>query len=418
MPAIELSAANGSVGIVRSVRECPVCDGRRVQPLHSMRFFLPDDHPLTDGYDVVACVTCGGVYADTPSSQADYDRYYADSSRYSDPRTGTGAGVQAWDDARLETTARVVADFLPDRTTRVVDIGCANGGLLRWFARLGFDDLLGVDPSPACVAAAAEIPGVEARRGTIFGLPVAPASVGCVMLSHVLEHVRDVGAAVAGIRNIVSTNGTAYVEVPDATRYAECLAAAFQDFNVEHINHFSPTSLANVLRRGGFEVEHVGQKTIEASPGVPYPAVWAIARAAVPQSTPVVERDDALAWCIRDYVDRSAEAIAAYDAFLDRALADVPEIVVWGTGQTTLTLLSSTRVGGARVVAFTDSNPLYHGRRLAGRPVLPPEDVATIDAPILVGSIIHRRAITDRIRELGLPNPVVTLDVARQPLQA
>lgn len=418
MPAIELSAAHGSVGSVSSVRECPVCDCRLVQPLHSMRFFLPDAHPLADGYDVVACLACGAVYADTPSSQADYDRYYADSSRYSDPRTGTGAGVQAWDDARLEATARMVADLLPDRTARIADIGCANGGLLRWFARLGFDQLLGVDPSPACVTAAAEIPGVEARRGTIFDLPLEPASVECVMLSHVLEHVRDVGAAVANLRNVLSTNGTAYVEVPDATRYAECLAAAFQDFNVEHINHFSPTSLTNMLRRGGFEVEHVGQKTIEASPGVPYPAVWAVARATVSRGTPVVQPDQTLAGCIRDYVDRSAAAIAVYDAFLDRALADVPEIVVWGTGQTTLTLLSSTRVGGSRVVAFTDSNPLYHGRRLAGRPVLPPEDVAGIDAPILVGSIIHRRAITDRIRELGLPNPVVTLDVARPLFQA
>jgi hypothetical protein len=235
-----------------------------------------------------------------------------------------------------------------------------------------------------------------------------------VILSHVLEHVRDVPGAVANVRGVLSPDGIAYVEVPDATRYAECLAAPFQDFNVEHINHFSPSSLANVLRRAAFELVALGQKTIEASPGIPYPAVWAIARVATARPERAIERDETLIPAIRDYVARSMEEIGVYESYLDRVLADVPDIVVWGTGQTTLTLLSNTRVGGSHVAAFTDSNPLYHGRRLAGRPVVAPEDVGMIDAPILVGSIIHRRAITERIDELCLPNPVITLDAARR----
>jgi hypothetical protein len=241
-------------------------------------------------------------------------------------------------------------------------------------------------------------------------LPAEARGADCVILSHVLEHVRDVGDAVACLRDAVRVNGLAYVEVPDATRYGDCLVAPFQDFNIEHINHFSATSLANVLRRGGFAVEAVGHKTIEAAKDVPYPALWAIARATPPTAeAEAIERDETLGPAIVAYIAASRELIANLDEHLDRVLAGVGEVVVWGTGQTMLTLLTNTRLGGASIRAFTDSNPLYHGRRLAGRPVVPPEEVGAIDAPILIGSLIHGRAIADRIRELGLPNRVIAL---------
>ncbi|HEX6049834.1 MAG TPA: class I SAM-dependent methyltransferase [Gemmatimonadaceae bacterium] len=375
-----------------------------------MHFILPDGHPLGDHYDVVACIGCGFAFADTASSQADYDRYYADSSRYADARTSTGAGAQDWDAERLERTASTIAEYLPDRRARVVDVGCANGGLLRAFGQLGFERLEGIDPARACVAATAAVPNATARVGSLFQLPEESRGADCAILSHVLEHVRDVTPAVATLRSAVRENGIAYVEVPDATRYGECLVAPFQDFNVEHINHFSPVSLANVLRRGGFAVEAVGQKTIEASRGVPYPAVWAIARAAPSGAgRAALVYDNALAPAIAEYIAASSDAIARLDRYLETALAGVPEVIVWGTGQTTLTLLTHTRLGGARVGAFTDSNPLYHGRRLAGRPVVPPEAVGAIDAPILIGSLIHGRAIADRIHELALPNRVIAL---------
>src|SRR5690349_3733989 len=101
-------------------RACPVCDGRDVSLVQSMRFALPDGHPLTATYDVVACAKCGFVYADTKSTQSDYDRYYADLSKYSDAVTGTGAGSEVWDRKRLADTAAFVAETLGDTSSRVV----------------------------------------------------------------------------------------------------------------------------------------------------------------------------------------------------------------------------------------------------------------------------------------------------------
>jgi SAM-dependent methyltransferase len=373
-----------------------------------MRFMLPDHHPLTDQYAVVRCIDCGFVYADTASTQAEYDQYYADLSKYADSTTGTGGGEQSWDRERLHATAAEIATSLPDPAARVVDIGCANGGLLSEFAEAGYTRLEGVDPSPACAAAVNALPGVTGHVGTIFDLPEAVRGADCLILSHVLEHVRDVGRALGHLRQAVSDGGSVYVEVPDASRYTQCLVAPFQDFNVEHINHFSAVSLANALRCAGFQVERVQEKTIRASETANYPAVSAFARASRPGSpAPVV--DEVLGPAMRAYIAASESLLDEIAGHLDAQLNGVADIVVWGAGQTTLTVLANTRVGGARVLAIADSNPRYHNRRLGGIPIVAPSDLVSIDAPIVIGSLISHAAIVRQIHQLGLPNRIVAL---------
>jgi SAM-dependent methyltransferase len=388
-------------------RACPVCAHTTASVLQRMRFALPDGHPLTDAYDVVVCRECGFVYADTSSSQAEYDRYYAELSKYSDAATGTGAGEQAWDRDRLRETAAFVADALDSPSSRIVDIGCANGGLLAEFGTLGYSSLVGVDPSPACVMAVNETPGMMGHVGTLFDLPSAAREADCVLLSHVLEHVRDLEGALARVRRTLRPGGVAYIEVPDATRYTEFLVAPFQDFNVEHINHFSPVSLTNALHRSDFAVERLVQKSINASATALYPALGVIARAVEPATSSLV-RDPLLEAAITNYIGRSHDMLDGIRGHLDQALADVPEVLIWGTGQTTLTLLSNIRLG-PRVVALTDSNPRFHGRRLGGIPVIAPEEVARYDAPIVIGSLISHVAIERRIRDMHLPNRTVRL---------
>ena len=152
------------------VRPCPVCGALAGEPLHHRSFVLPDGHPLAHGYTVVTCSVCGAAYATPLPGQAAYDRYYRDASKYADATTGTGSGTQAWDDQRLEETARAIASFAPDRSTHVVDIGCGAGGLLRWLAKLGYTNLTGVDPAPACAAATGAIPGVRGIVGNLLRL--------------------------------------------------------------------------------------------------------------------------------------------------------------------------------------------------------------------------------------------------------
>ena len=66
------------------------------------------------------------------------------------------------------------------------------------------------------------------------------------------RHVYDIPAFFAAARGSFAPGGYLYLETPDATRYEDYLYAPFQEFNTEHLNHFSPQSLKNTARHLGF----------------------------------------------------------------------------------------------------------------------------------------------------------------------
>jgi SAM-dependent methyltransferase len=394
------------------VRPCPVCGASAGEPLHQRAFVLPDGHPLARGYTVVTCAVCGAAYATPLPDQAAYDRFYRDASKYADAATGTGSGAQAWDDQRLEETARALAEFAPDKTTHIVDVGCGAGGLLRWFAKLGYTNLTGIDPAPACADAVSAIPGVRGCVGSLFALPIGLEPAGLIVLSHVLEHVREAGASIDALRAITAEGGKIYAEVPNASQYAEYIVAPFLDFNTEHINHFSVGTLKRLFASRGWNVVSFGAKTIASSPSTQYPCAWVLAE--MPKAgEPAAEMppDRALRMALSRYVTASHTLLARVISRLEQL--DIPsrEIIVWGTGQTTAILLAETPLGGARIRAFTDSNPMHHGRTISGAPVVPPDALRAMpQIPIVIGSLLHGAEIAASISARGLTNPVIRLD--------
>lgn len=393
-----------------AIRPCPVCQERTVRVLHHQRFALPEKHPLPSSYDVVACPGCGFVYADTSGTAQDYDRYYSDCSKYADQATATGGGNLAEDRARLEIAAGDIIRNLPNPNARIVDIGCANGGLLAALKARGRTNLLGIDPSPDCVANVGRLFSIEARQGWLLSLPPAAGPADLIVVSHVLEHVLDLRSAVSAARAILADSGMIYAEVPDANRYADFRAAPFQDFNVEHINHFDAASLENLFAAEGFACTDRGIKSIETATGIPYPALYGFFRkTARPATPPTWRRTAAFSANLRRYIDDSGRQMAAIVALLTPVLAG--PVIVWGTGQLTFKLLAETPLGQADIAAWVDGNPVNQGKPFRGLPILAPEALRDLPPhPIIIGSLINHEAIIKRIRrDMQLPNPIVKL---------
>jgi SAM-dependent methyltransferase len=393
-----------------SRRGCPVCGNDAVEFLHNQQFVLPEGRRLTEGYDVVCCRRCGFAFADTVVTQAQYDEYYATLSRYESNEVATGGGGTPWDAARLDDTAANLAELAP-LDVRVLDIGCANGGLLRALQDAGFSALAGVDPSVSCVRTTKAL-GIDAEVGGLFELPPSIGKFGVVILSHVLEHVADAGGAIEGIAGLLEPDGLIYIEVPDATRYADFIVAPFQDFNIEHINHFSQQALVNLMGRHGFAPSHEVTKEIESSPGTPYPALYALFRRGAP---PPFEPDPALCQRLKEYIGASRRMMGGMDDELAELVERSPELVVWGTGQLTMKLLADTALARANIVAFVDSNPINHGQSLLGVPIVGPDELPAADIPIVIASTIHQHEIADTIRnDLGRTNELLMLRQQRR----
>ncbi len=394
-----------------SRRACGACGADSKTVVHRQNFVVPSGYPLPANYDVVVCDGCGFVYADPAATQIDYDHFYSDWSKYDDSATATGSGVSPYDAERLKTTAAHIARALPIRSATILDAGCATGGLLSALRDEGFTSVSGLDPSPRCAAACRER-GFDAYIGSIASTPIPMPQFDCIVFSHVLEHVYDIPAFFAAARRLLKPGGFLYLETPDATRYADFLYAPFQEFNTEHINHFSPQSLQNTAQRFGFECGALEQKTLQTGADAWYPAVFGVFKdGAPPLSGTALTRDITLLAQIWTYIDKSSEQMCSIDSYLAMQLEGHQRAILWGAGQLAMKLLALPSISRVELVAIVDNNPTLRGKSLGGVNVVGPEDLSLkhTSVPIVIFTLLHNHEIEDQIRRLGLNNPVLTL---------
>jgi SAM-dependent methyltransferase len=387
-------------------RGCAICGGVEKRVLHPQRFVSLDDAAVLAGYDVVVCERCGFGFADDVPDQAQLDRYYEDMSKYENQDR---AGAV---DAPTLQTYREIADTLkahfPDKGGRILDAGCATGGLLNELKHLGYQNVMGLDPSPACVQIAQEAFGIKVLQGSLVVPPPLGGTFDLLIVNSVLEHLSDLRRALHNFQNVVSDGGLVWIEVPDVTRFNDFLMSPYQQFSVEHINYFSGRSLSALFGLFGFECIASFQN-VRSLGGTKDPALSCIFRKGVPVEEPP-QWDGGDEAALKSYV----EASRLLNERVTRGVAVVVEtqepIIVWGVGTHTLRLLAEGTLARANMVAFVDSNPHYQGRTLMGIPVLSPGALSSMPNRILISSRVFQEAIREQIRDrLGLQNGVITL---------
>jgi SAM-dependent methyltransferase len=388
-------------------RTCPVCDGTRQQLLRDHRLAAIEGVSLHAGYRVVACEACGMVYADQIPDQAAFDQYYRECSRYEDPtRRGQPSPV---DQCRFEAIAAELAAHLPDPEVAIAEIGSSTGGLLAQLARLGYRRLQGVDPSAQCGVSAERVQGVKVAQGTIFEpLPGAPHQV--LLAVGVLEHIRDVNAALDNLGSALVPGGLLYLEVPDLEGFHHTNEAPFQEFSTEHINFFTRGSLENLMARLGFQPAF-GGVVQRLHGGGSSMQVLAIAfrkgdrpEAFQPRPNPAGPE------AARSYVARCETQAEPERRVIERLRTARAPFAVWGAGTVACRLMATTNLAQAPIAGLVDGNPHLQGHRLAGHEIHSPGWLRGFEGQILVASRGYAADILWTLREeLRLANPVLTL---------
>jgi SAM-dependent methyltransferase len=389
-------------------RGCPVCGATERRVLFRQDFAAVESATPVTGYDVVVCGECGCGYADGIPDQRAFDEYYRAMSKYEyHQRDGTES---EFDTRRMTVIANIIAPLVPKRDARILDVGCATGRLLANLRGLGFTSVQGADPSPACATAARRLYDIPVYTRTLAELGAAPERYDVVILVGVLEHLCDLGEAFTHLRTIMNTGGVVYVEVPDATAFADWTNAPYQDFSTEHINFFTPGSLDNLMLVHGFTRVYLAQNHREQSWKTVMSNVSAAYRkeAHAPAGATTFEADTAAG--LERYITLCRAEDKKLRSQID-ALADSQRpIIVWGVGTHTTRLIATSRLADANVVAFVESNARYHGKTLHGRPILAPEALIGRPEAVLISSRVFQHEIAAQIRDgLKCPNELILL---------
>ena len=334
-----------------------------------------------------------------------FAEYYATSSKYD--LSAEGALVSPFDAQRYQEEARFISENCADRSTRILDIGTATGELLVALRELGFTNVHGVDPSPEAARRAREAHNLDVRVGDVAAAKAWGMSFGVVTLVAVLEHLVDPAATLRETAELLGANGTLYLVVPDARRFADHADAPFQEFSVEHINYFTAASLRNLLASAGLEVVAERASVVKGE-DTDAPALEVLCRRL---SHPSERQTDSQGVAsMRKYIAESAANEERVIAIIGSLAERQSPIYVWGTGTNALHLLASSSLGACNIISFLDSNPHYHGKQLAGRTVRDPRDIKHVDAPILIASAVSQTAIASAAREMFGPSvPLILL---------
>jgi len=397
------ASANPSASLPPELpRPCPLCGAPPGPPIFHQKFAAPAEGGLLAGYGVHTCAVCGLGFASPLPSQAEFDAYYARLSKYE--YSGTPSPLE-------QARHRWTAGFLKaQRGTggRVLDLGCATGWLMEALIEAGFTHVEGLEPSPFATAQA-QRKGLAVTTGTLWTLDPAQGPWDLVILGSVLEHIRDLPQALERLVHLVPEGGQLHLEVPDASRYVESTDAPFQEFSLEHINYFGPISLRSLLTAHGFQCLRMERTKEVLRPGLMALEIKALFQRGK-SSSPALQRDEAVANSLAEYVAASAASEAELSKRLHQIAESQAPILVWGVGTHTQHLLASTPLGQCNILAFIDKNPRYHGLRIAGRSILAPEAVVEHPVPVLIGSYQFQEEIERMLREsLGLSNPVIEL---------
>jgi SAM-dependent methyltransferase len=360
---------------------------------------------LLNGYDVAVCANCGAGFAGDIPEQSAFDEYYRDLSKYEsfDPALAAPPIEQRFYDA-----AATIEKFIPSPDSRIMEVGSGSGQLLKLLRDRGFWNVLASDPSPGCVAAAERLYGIPGIAGSIFTLPQPEDPFDFLILVGVMEHIRDLAGAVNRLYALLRDGGRVYLETPDASRYAPDADAPFQEFSVEHIGFFSPVSLANLMRRCGFQAIAVERTLRRRNELVCANAFGVFVKS--PDPPRPIERDTETEPGLRAYIEGCRAEDARIRARIERSLQPGERMAVWGVGAHTLRLLATGGLDPARIDLFVDSNPKYQGKKLSGIAVESPAALKRYAGPVLISSRGFQREILRAAREqFGLANRFILL---------
>ncbi len=392
--------------MMKRARPCEICGGGDTVPIYHREFEqLPN--ALLRSYDVVSCQTCGFCFAENLPTPLEFERYYELQSKYEFHHRGGAASE--YDARRLPAAASLISEWLPDKQSRILDVGCANGGLLDAIRTQGFPYVMGADPSPTCAEAARRLYDIEVLAAPLTGIPSSIGRFDLVIFGSVMEHLLDLNGTVKRVADLLTPRGCVFIEVPDMTRCTELDDAPFQEFSVEHINFFSPTSLANLWGKHGFDRVALKQTEIDYVSGLKAFEIKALFRAgAGPARSPAFDAT-ASAELVR-YVGKSRGKLSRLDVIFGELAKSRTPVIVWGVGTHTQSLLVTTSLKDVNIAAFVDSNARYVGQELHGIPILSPAVLSRRPEAILVSSQQFQAEIVEEIKMIRrLPNEVITL---------
>lgn len=131
---------------------------------------------------------------------------------------------------------------------RILEIGCAEGGLGRAVKALAHVTYIGIEPSHDANEARQYLDEVHSTNRNI---PADGNLFDAVLSFHVLEHIPNPASEIRSWKRLITEKSLLVLEVPNRSGHPHVI----NDQNSEHIHQFSTASIACLLNQCGFDIK-------------------------------------------------------------------------------------------------------------------------------------------------------------------
>ena len=341
-----------------------------------------DCRPWPAGGRLAVCPNCGTVQKIVDDSfKATIDQIYDTYAMY---ELAEGEDHLFFDQASGQSTPRSerilswVRNFFPFKMTgRLLDIGCGNGALLKAMARLQPDwKLAGSELTDHYQQVVENIPGCEGLY--TCSLAEIPGMFDLITMNNVIEHIPSPSQMLHEISTILKPDGWLLIETVNLHQNP------FDLLQADHVNHFTPETLSDLLNRSGYQVIGIWDNCI------PKEITLLASRGSTPNPPPLNSIEQ-----VRGNVQRNLDWLKQTSDYVRQA-SQKNSLGLFGTTIVATWLFAELE---GKVDFFVDEDPHKVNKLYMGKPVITPDAIPDGSAVFLAFSTALAEKIHLRLQE-------------------
>jgi 2-polyprenyl-3-methyl-5-hydroxy-6-metoxy-1,4-benzoquinol methylase len=225
---------------------CSVCGSTQAEHKHTIQ-----------GFSITQCKECGFVYVNPRIKTEELYRLYAN-----DYFNNTQFGYENYElnkRLRIQTFEKwysLIIPFLGPERANALDIGCAAGDFIEVLQRNGWKGVEGIELDPGMIEK------LRQKNIPVSSTPlekIEPTKkYKLITLFDVVEHLPGLSEAFQKLHDILDAGGTIALITPDYSSTQRKIFGKrwFQFKPYEHIQYFTPATLARALKPHGLKIVH------------------------------------------------------------------------------------------------------------------------------------------------------------------
>ena len=159
--------------------------------------------------------------------------------------------LETIDSSLMDARKNLVLDMLEGK--KILDIGCGTGFIANSIAKKGYD-VTAIDIEPEGIKLAKKGTGKKRKVtflvGDFFEFDFKKESFDCVLLTDVLEHIKEDDKLLRGIQKVLKKKGVLIILVPAIQFFF-----GYHDREIGHQRRYSKKNLKKQLNSAGFSIE-------------------------------------------------------------------------------------------------------------------------------------------------------------------